>query len=346
MGPELHGSGTWEISRGTDRIVLEGPFIAAPMAGVVDTPYRKVLHRHGCQLSFSEMTSARGLCEGSRRTGEIAGWVPSNGHGAAQLFGHDPRYLSSAAKLLSEMGHHMIDLNAGCPKRKVLSQGSGGALLNDPDHLVRCLGAIIGSVEVPVGLKMRSGYSDHDPVRFRKLLEDIQAAGASYVVVHPRTVSQGFRGSVDLDVISLSADVLDIPLIASGDVRCPSDVVDRLDRGAKGVMVGRALMGDPSWMERCGLALHGGDWSPFPNDVPTLSRHFALLKEHLEESISFHGESKGCTRFRTHLHWYLHGMRERSFFRDRIFSISDPAGTMSLVDEVFGRWSEDLLRDR
>ncbi len=337
MGDEIH----WEkliISRGGKRIPLEFPIFPAPMAGALEPPYRMLLHDLGVELSFTEMVSARGVFEESKRTMEIAGWVPDKGHSGAQVFGNDEQYLSRAAEEMVRLGHQLIDLNAGCPKRKVMSQGSGGALLKDPDRMITLLSSILDSVEVPVGVKLRSGFNGFDGASFRKLILDLESIGLSYISIHGRTVTQGFRGSADREVIRIAASMVDIPIIASGDAKEISDVLDYFSKGASGVMIGRALMGNPSIIRR----IITGEEGNYPKDPKDIEEVFSAAKQHLENSMRFFGEKRGCVKFRTHLGWYVHSFSGRRPHMDRIHHISDAKDFIGLMEEIEKEWKCQL----
>jgi len=330
------------ISRNGKVIELDVPIMAAPMAGAIDPPYRSLLHRYGCVLSFTEMVNARGLCDGSARSLSYIESPPAVGYSGAQLFGSEGRYFSKAAAFLETRGFDIIDLNAGCPKRKVLSNGAGGALLKDPARLVALLSSILDHVKVPVGAKLRSGYDHFDGTGFKALLKDIEGAGASYVTIHPRTVSQGFRGTADREVIALASGTVDIPVIASGDVKGPVDVLDYLKRWASGVMVGRVLLGDPTWFVRCRAALENGPDIRFPSSPDDIISLMDIAREHMEISISFHGGEKGVRYLRPHLSWYLARFRGRSLFRDTLFSLSTREEVLTFLDEVQEAWTCEL----
>lgn len=319
------------IRRGSYSIEITPPLIAAPMAGAIDHPYRTLLHNSGCQLSFTEMISSRGLHEDSARTVELIGSVQSTGFTGAQIFGSDPRYLESGSMKLQDLGFHMIDLNSGCPKRKVMSQGSGGALLKNVDNFIRCLSSIIDSVSVPVGIKIRSAYHHFDEPVFRKMIAGIEGAGASYLTIHPRTVVQGFSGRADRDVISTASELLSIPVIASGDIRGPGDIIDYLDRGASGVMIGRSLLGDPTWLRRNTEALESGSLN---STGPDMAENIDLAREHLRLNLNHYGEKRGVVKFRTHLGWYLKGFSGRREFRDRIYTVNREEEVLDLLGEI------------
>jgi tRNA-dihydrouridine synthase B len=324
------------IRRGSTSIEITPPLIAAPMAGAIDHPYRTLLHTRGCRLSFTEMISSRGLHEDSRRTMELIGSIQPTGFTGAQIFGSDPVYLKSGSKKVQDHGFHLIDLNSGCPKRKVMSQGSGGALLKNTGKLIKCLSTIVECTTVPVGIKIRSAYHHFDGAKFRRMIAEIEGAGASYLSIHPRTVVQGFSGRADRDVISIASDLLSIPIIASGDVKHVNDVMDYLDRGASGVMIGRSLLGDPSWFDRNAKAMISGSGEL---SDPDIAENLALARDHLRLNIDHYGEKRGVIKFRTHLGWYLKRFQGRSDFRDRIYSVKREEDISLLLSGI-----ESLLR--
>lgn len=324
----------FKIGRGEFRIGSEHPLIAAPMAGAIEPPYREILHRNGIEISFTEMVSARGTYEGSSRTMELAGWIPEEGHSGAQIFGPDPKYLRFASRKMVELGHHIIDINAGCPKRKVLAHKAGGYFLKDPKMFISCVSSVVDEVDIPVGVKTRSGFNDYDERSFLHLLKDLEDTGISFITIHPRTVKQGFSGDADRDVIEKAASELNIPVIASGDVRGWNDVADYLTRGAGAVMIGRALLGDPFLPNRI-LAGDNKDFPKGPGDVDAL---MDAARDHLNSTIRFYGEKRGCIKFRTHISWYMKRMKGRKHLAIRVHALSTEGEVISLMEDIREDW--------
>lgn len=345
MGKEALDRWKWKISRGSSEIAFSRPVAAAPMAGANDVPARMLLHSLGSELSFTEMISARALFEGAKRTELLTGWVPPKGAAAAQVFGADPEYLSFAAAELVSSGYRMIDLNAGCPKRKVTRTGAGGALLKDHALLLGCTGALLDSVRVPVGVKMRSGWSSVDIGSLKQLIKDLEGIGASYVAMHPRTVSQQYAGKADRSMVDIASSLLEIPIMASGDAKSPQDVMDYIGRGAKCVLVGRGALGDPTWYRRCMDALNDvSEWEPrFPVKVEDIREHLSLCRQHLRLSCGWYGEERGVVEFRSHLGWYVRRFRGRAAFRDRMYRVKGLDNAISLIDEMEKDWSRSAL---
>jgi nifR3 family TIM-barrel protein len=326
------------ISRGSRALSVDPPVAAAPMAGVVDPPFRGLIHGLGCPLSFTEMISARGVVERNPATHALIGSPTSEGACGIQLFGADPVLMERAAGIVTPMGFSMIDLNAGCPKRKVHTQGAGGALLRKPDLLVQLLRVIIGSTHLPVGVKLRSGWKEYDRRSFRSLIEGLTEAGVSYIAIHPRTVEQGFRGAADPDVIGHSRERTHLPILASGDVNAPQDAERYFEAGADAVMIGRGLMGDPEWFARFRAFEAGGPWTTYRDDVSQVTRHLDLASRHLDLQISHYGEEKGVRDFRPHLSWYLKGLRGRAILHDAVFSIADRSDVLRVLEQARVMW--------
>ncbi|MGA1794156.1 MAG: tRNA dihydrouridine synthase [Thermoplasmatota archaeon] len=346
MSELIPDTGPWSIKRGSITIKVDHPVIAAPMAGGLDPPYRMVLHELGCPLSFTEMISARAVYENAKRTKKLFSWIPDRGLSGAQIFGAVPEYLTFAASEMEREGYDLIDLNAGCPKRKVYRTGAGSAMLKDPANLVKCAGSILDAVKVPVGVKMRMGFHHLEEEILNTLVKDLESIGISYIAMHPRTMVQQYSGKADRELISGMSSWIDVPLIASGDVRSPSDVIDYLEKGATAVMVARGLLGDPTWLGRCNTALEGGPWQErYPASGEQVRDHLKLLREHLDNSVAWYGEERGIIEFRPHLGWYLKRFKGRREFRDRMYSILTKAETLELISEVERRWSGSIHDD-
>lgn len=338
--------GPWSLRRGSGTLKVDHPVIAAPMAGGMDPPYRMLLHQLGCPLSFTEMLSARALYENAERTRKLYSWLPDRGLSGAQVFGADPQYLSFAASEMESAGYDLIELNAGCPKRKVYRTGAGSALLKDPGNLIKCAGSILDAVKVPVGVKMRMGFHHLEEDVLGPLVKDLQSIGLSYIAMHPRTMVQQYSGKAERDLISRMSGWIDIPLVASGDVRSPSDVKDYLERGATAVMVARGLLGDPTWLRRAAAALEGGSWQErYPASTEQVQQHLSLLREHLNNAVGWYGEERGTIEFRPHFGWYLKRFKGRREFRDRMYSIGTKAEALEIIDEIELLWSGSFHDD-
>jgi nifR3 family TIM-barrel protein len=329
----------WKIRRGSISLEIPHPLVAAPMAGGLDPPYRMILHERGCPLSFTEMVSSRAIHHRTDRTLRLFDWVPRMGFSGAQIFGSEPELLGRAASEMERTGHHVIDLNVGCPKRKVTRLGAGAAMLKDPGNLYRSVEAMMDSVSVPVGVKMRSGINSVDEDSLRVISKDLEGLGISYISFHPRTVQQQYSGKADRELVSHITGWVGIPVIASGDVRGPDDVADYLSRGATGVMVARSILGDPGWIERTLQGLDGGEWvKRYPSTPDAVDEHLGIAREHLELAVEWYGRERGTIEFRPHLSWYIKNFKGRAPFRDRLFTTGTPEGLLVLMDEMLASW--------
>ena len=322
------------INRGANRLTVDPPYLSAPMAGVTDPPYRDLLNELGCGFSTTEMVSARGICEGNPTSTRLLFPIPK-GHTAVQLFGSDPDMMRNASGIVTGKGFSAIDINAGCPKRKVHSQGSGGALLKDHDRLLSIVEAVLEGTDLPVGVKLRSGWDDLDPASFSRLIRRLSDAGVSYISIHGRTVMQGFRGAASTSPVRIASSETDVPIIASGDITGPDGVNDYATAGASGFMLGRALMGDPTLFRRLGASFNGeGFHDRYERTVLTDNLKFS--REHLFRVVAHYGEGRGVIEFRTHLAWYIKGIDNRAPLSMMITLMKSEIDALDIISMAIG----------
>src|SRR5437588_6386124 len=226
-------------------VELASPFAIAPMAGMTDSAFRRLVKRHGgCGLVVSEMVSSEGLVRGIDRTLEYAEFTEEERPVSIQIFGGDPEKMADAAQVVESMGADIVDVNMGCPVPKIAKHNAGCSLMREPPHAASVIAAMAKAVKIPVTVKMRAGWSDAErnaPVLAR-MVED---AGARAVTVHGRTAAQSYSGSADWDLVAEIADALTIPVFGSGDCVEPEHVVDRMRLGVDGVLVGRGVLRNP-----------------------------------------------------------------------------------------------------
>ena len=224
---------------------LQHPFAVAPMAGMTDTAFRRLVKRHGgCGLVVTEMVSSEGLVRGIDRTLEFAEYTEEERPISIQIFGGDPEKMAAAAQIVEGMGADIVDVNMGCPVPKIAKHHAGCSLMREPAHAASVISAMTKAVKIPVTVKMRAGWNDEQrnaPVLAR-MVED---AGAAAVAVHGRTAAQSYSGSADWDLVAQIADDLTIPVFGSGDCLEPGQVIDRLRSGVEGVLVGRGVLRNP-----------------------------------------------------------------------------------------------------
>jgi tRNA-dihydrouridine synthase B len=224
---------------------LPTPFAVAPMAGMTDTAFRRLVKRHGgCGLVVTEMVSSEGLVRGIDRTLEYAEYTEEERPISIQVFGGDPEKMAAAAQIVEGMGADIVDVNMGCPVPKIAKHNAGCSLMREPAHAASVIAAMTKAVKIPVTVKMRAGWNEEErnaPVLAR-MVED---AGASAVTVHGRTAAQSYTGSADWDLVARIADELRIPVFGSGDCLEPEHVMSRMRSGVEGVLVGRGVLRNP-----------------------------------------------------------------------------------------------------
>lgn len=225
---------------------LDSPFVVAPMAGMTDSAFRRLVKRHGgCGLVVSEMVSSEGLVRGIDRTLEYAEFTEEERPVAIQIFGGDPEKMAAAAQVVAGMGADIVDVNMGCPVPKIAKHHAGCSLMREPEHAAKIVAAIVKAVQIPVTVKMRAGWNDASR-NAPELARRVQDAGAAAVTIHGRTAEQGYKGSADWDLVARIADELEIPVFGSGDCVEPEQVVEKLRDGPiAGVLVGRGVLRNP-----------------------------------------------------------------------------------------------------
>src|SRR5262245_3819117 len=224
---------------------LASPFAIAPMAGMTDTAFRRLVKRHGgCGLVVTEMVSSEGLVRGIDRTLEYAEYTDEERPIAIQIFGGDPEKMAAAAQIVEGMGADIVDVNMGCPVPKIAKHNAGCSLMREPEHAAGVIRAMTRAVKIPVTVKMRAGWNDaeRNAPALARMVED---AGAAAVAVHGRTAAPSYRGTADWDLVARIADALSIPVFGSGDCTEPTHIVDRLRGGVEGVLVGRGVLRNP-----------------------------------------------------------------------------------------------------
>src|SRR5438876_4803 len=227
------------------KVKLPSPFAIAPMAGMTDTAFRRLVKRHGgCGLVVTEMVSSEGLVRGIDRTLEYAEYTEEERPIAIQIFGGDPEKMAAAAQIVEGMGADIVDVNMGCPVPKIAKHNAGCSLMREPEHAASVIAAMTKAVKIPVTVKMRAGWNEEErnAPRLARMVED---AGAAAVTVHGRTAAQSYSGAADWDLVSQIAEDLAIPVIGSGDCVEPKQIVRRLGAGVDGVLVGRGALRNP-----------------------------------------------------------------------------------------------------
>ncbi len=285
----------------------------APMAGITNLPYRRIMKRFGAGLVFTEMVSANGLIHSGSRTRELLNSSSDEDPLGIQLFGDDPEVLARAAVLVEEDGD-LLDINLGCPVRKVVRSGAGSALLRSPEKIGQIIAAIRRVTARPLTVKIRSGW-DLSSVNFIETARIAEAEGADAITLHPRTRCQGFAGQADWEQIRQLKNAVKIPVIGSGDIFSAEDALTMLKQsGCDGIMVGRGGYGNP-WLIRDIDALLKGREKPSP---PTPVERLELAEHHLALYTQTYGPRKAMLDMRKHLCWYSRGLEGAATFRAEV----------------------------
>jgi hypothetical protein len=291
---------------------LASPVILAPMAGITDLPYRLIMKRFGAALVFTEMISANGLFFNGRGTRELLRSTPAERPLGVQLFGDDPGHLAAAAVQV-EAAADLIDLNCGCPVRKVVGSGAGSALLRDPAKVARIVAAVRRVTTLPLTIKLRSGW-DNDQRNYLEIARLAEAEGVDAVTLHPRTKVQMFTGRANWQEIAELKQALTVPVIASGDLFSADDAVAVMQQtGCDGIMIARGGYGNPWLIPQILTRLQGGTAPP-----PQAAERLSLAVEHLELALATFGPARTLGHMRKHLCWYTHGLEHAAVFRQRI----------------------------
>jgi len=296
---------------------LSGRVILAPLAGIADTPFRLIVKRFGAALVYTEMISAEGLVRAGLGSLRLLCFKPEEKPIGVQIFGSDPERIASACQLVNKHKPDLIDLNCGCPVRKVVRKNGGAALLRDLKLLEKILVAVKRSSELPVTLKIRSGW-DQDNLVASKVAKIAEECGASAITVHPRTQREGYSKKADWSIIAGVKKQVGIPVIGSGDVFSPHDAKDMLDgTGCDAVMIGRGCFGNPWIFSRTNHFLKHGELLP----EPSMEEKILTCLEHAQLSVKAYGESGGVKRMRKHLVWYTKGMPGSKELRQKLFTL-------------------------
>ena len=308
---------------------LENPIFSAPMAGISDLPYRLIMKRHGAALVFSEMISANGLFFNGKATRDLLNSRTEEHPLGVQLFGEEPERLAEAVKQVEDCGE-LIDLNLGCPVRKVIRSGAGSALLREPKKVARIISAVRHATSRPLTIKFRSGW-DHDSINFLEIARIAVEEGVDAVTLHPRTRAQMFGGQADWQQIKSLKEVLSVPVIGSGDLfsaECIKTMFEQTNCDA--VMIGRGGYGNP-WIISQALDLLAGR----PIIQPTSAERLAVARDHFDLCLETFGPHKTLGQMREHLCWYVRGMENAAGFRSEINQTKTTTEMRNLLEGFF-----------
>ncbi|MBN1849051.1 MAG: tRNA dihydrouridine synthase DusB [Deltaproteobacteria bacterium] len=309
---------------------LENHLIMAPMAGITNLPFRMMVKRYGAGLVFTEMVSAMGLSLNQQKTLAYLKSHPQEKPLAVQIFGNKPHVMAEAAKIAVDAGANMVDINMGCPVKKVVKTGAGASLLKNPRLVSEIVLAVRKACPIPLSVKIRSGWSPAAPnaLDIAHIIED---CGADAVTLHARFASQGFSGQADWSWIKRVKQHVGIPVIGNGDILTPQNALDmKTETGCDGIMIGRSAANHP-WIFRQVLQLEKG----LPAPEPGLSERRSLILEHFNLLSRATGEKGAALTMRGFLLRYAKGLPNSSRFRGNIAQVKDLQSLMTLMDDYF-----------
>ncbi len=319
-------------------LILSNPLVLAPLSGISNLPFRLLAKEQGCALVCTEMISAEGLLRNRKASEKLLRSCPEERPLAVQIFGSHPPSMAEAAAIVQDQGVEALDVNMGCPVRKVVNGGSGAALLRDAKKVENILAGIRRKISIPLTVKIRSGWDEKNK-NFLEIAGVAQECGADALTLHGRTRNQGYGVKADWEAVGRAKARLRIPVIGSGDLTGPEAVRAFLDQThADGAMIGRGALGNP-WFFRQALQVLRG----LPAEEPSLGERERMILRHLDMMVEMGGELHGTREFRKHLIWYTRGMRGSSEFRSQIAHWTSSAEMACRIREFFHLQGKSFL---
>ncbi len=292
-------------------VQIENPFVLAPMAGVTDLPFRKLCKEQGAGLICMEMVSAKAISFHNKNTEALMEIDPGENPVSMQLFGSEPELMARVAAEIEERPFDILDINMGCPVPKVVNNGEGSALLKNPELIVKIVKSVSSAIKKPLTVKVRIGF-ENEPVDIVEIAKRVEDAGAAAIAVHGRTRQQYYSGTADWDTIRRVKEAVSIPVIGNGDVDSPEKAEALIkETGCDGVMIGRAVRGNPWLFRELNHYFETGEKLPRPSAEEVRE----MILRHARMQIDLKGEFTGIREMRKHVAWYTAGMRHSAALR-------------------------------
>ena len=317
----------WKIGN----VEIKNRVVLGPMAGISNSAFRKIAKEMGCGLIVAEMVSDKAICYGSKKTLDMLYMTDFERPLSQQIFGSDKTSFTKAAKYIEENMHpDIIDINMGCPVPKVaVSAEAGSALLKDPDKVYDIVKAVVDSVNIPVTVKIRSGW-DSNHINAVEIAKICERAGASAITVHARTRAQGYSGKADWSIIKEVKENVSIPVIGNGDIKSPLDAKKMLDEtGCDAIMIARASLGNPWIIKNTVHYLETGELLPDPTKEDKIN----MIKKHLNYLLEIKHEKVALLEMRTEASYYLKGLTGASPYKIKLFQTKNKEEFLKIIDE-------------